>query len=199
MLGRVAESPHRCWASFLLTKSTSEPMFLFREHQKPQVTHASPTPSSPQSASSFQSALWLPTLITFPLSPIRRHGALFQVLGIKRRTSHRKQTTLYWATSPAPQCILKVYLFNVHWGSACMYVCVSPSDPRTGITDGCKCHVGTGNWTPVLWKSSQLRTPWVISHFLKPSHIDFFKPEFPLHRVYTAWSNHVQIVPPSKT
>lgn len=45
--GMAGSPPHRCYASFLLTKSTSEPMFLFHQPQKPQVTYASPTPSSP--------------------------------------------------------------------------------------------------------------------------------------------------------
>jgi hypothetical protein len=44
---------------------------------------------------------------------------------------------------------------NVHWCFACMYECENVS-----------CHMGNGNWTQVLWKSSQYSYP--LNHLSSP-------------------------------
>ena len=49
-----------------------------------------------------------------------------------------------------------LFLFYVHWCFACRYVCVRAPDPLgPELQAVVSWHVGAGNWTQVLWKSSQ--------------------------------------------
>lgn len=73
------------------------------------------------------------------------------------------------------------FLFYVYGCFSCIYVCAPwlawclrrPEEgagaPVTGVTGGCQCHAGAGNWTHVLCRSSQcssyLSSPW--QNFLK--------------------------------
>ena len=52
-----------------------------------------------------------------------------------------------------------MFLFYVHWWFDCVYVCLRMSDPLgQELQTVVSCRVGAGNWTQVLWKSSQ----WAI-------------------------------------
>ena len=47
-------------------------------------------------------------------------------------------------------------IYNVHWWFVYMYVCLRVSEAlELELQTGVSCHVGAGNWTRVLWKSSQ--------------------------------------------
>lgn len=65
---------------------------------KPQVTHASPTPSSPHTGLLFPIWPVTPHAHTTPI----RHSALFLVLGLQRRASHTAGKPLYDALHPQP-------------------------------------------------------------------------------------------------
>lgn len=108
-LSGMAGSPHRCCASFLLTKSTSEPMFLFH---KPQVTYASPTPSSPHICLLFPTWPSTPHVhhISTHTTPIRHSAPFFGTRGSKAELStHQANHSMRWATSPAPQCMCEAF------------------------------------------------------------------------------------------
>ena len=55
------------------------------------------------------------------------------------------------------------FLSYVHWCFAYKCVCVRVSDPLgLELQTVVSCHVGAGNWIPVLWKSNQCSKP--LSH-----------------------------------
>lgn len=76
---------------------------------KPQVTHASPTPSSPHTGLLFPIWPVTPHAHTTPI----RHSALFLVLGLQRRASHTAGKPLYDALHPpVPQSLFRAF---PHW------------------------------------------------------------------------------------
>lgn len=64
-----------------------------------------------------------------------------------------------------------IYFYFMYW-FACMYICVRALDPlELELQTIDSYYIGTGNWTQVLWKSSQ------CSHLYSPCELSLIAEE----------------------